>query len=88
MVDFSKIILDDRKQRQDNSFHGTFLDYLKKVEENPEMAMISHERLYKLLEEPGKEIIKTEEDPRLRRIHGSDTIRKYNFFKEIGRAHV
>lgn len=82
MVDFSKIILEDRQSRKDTGFEGTFLDYLHKLQENPDIHKLAHERIYNLLIEPGVEIVKTEEDARLRRIYGKDTIKRYNFFKE------
>lgn len=79
---FYKIIQKDREERKGANFKGNFLDYLEIVKENPEVAVLAHERIYKLLIEPGVEVIKTEEDPRLRRIYGNDIIKRYNFFKE------
>ncbi|MHC1747771.1 MAG: serine protein kinase [Cellulosilyticaceae bacterium] len=81
MVDFSKLILEDREQRKDTKFKGTFIDYLHILEENISMYQLSHERIYDLLITPGIEVIRTEEDSRLRRIYGKDTLKKYNFFK-------
>ncbi|MGL4736276.1 MAG: serine protein kinase [Cellulosilyticaceae bacterium] len=82
MVDFSQMILDDRHSRKDSGFKGTFLDYLHIIEKDPLKYTLAHEKIYKLLVEPGVELIKTEESPRLRRIHGNDTIKRYNFFKD------
>lgn len=82
MVDFSQMILDDRHSRKDSGFKGTFLDYLHIIEKDPLKYTLAHEKIYKLLVDPGVELIKTEESPRLRRIHGNDTIKRYNFFKE------
>ncbi|MGL4344454.1 MAG: serine protein kinase [Cellulosilyticaceae bacterium] len=82
MVDFSQMILEDRQSRKDVGFKGSFLDYLHIIEKNPSKYTLSHEKIYKLLLDPGFEAIKTEENPRLRRIYGNDTIKRYNFFKD------
>jgi serine protein kinase len=37
--------------------------------------------MYDILTQEGVEIVKTDEDSRLRRIYGNDIIKKYNFFK-------
>jgi len=80
--DFSSIIQKDREERKVKHFEGTFLDYLEIVKENPEIPMLAHQRMYKVITEPGVEVIKTDENPRLRRIYGNDTIKKYKFFAD------
>jgi len=81
-LDFSSIIRKDREERKAKHFEGTFLDYLEIVKENPEIPMLAHQRMYKVITEPGVEVIKTDENPRLRRIYGNDTIKKYKFFAD------
>jgi len=61
-------------------FSGTLLDYLDIVGRAPDVAMLAHERMYHIILAPGVETIKAEEDPRLRRIFGNDTLRRYQFF--------
>lgn len=80
-IDFEKLIKQDRQERKQPHFSGTLLDYLAIVKENPKLAMLSHQRMYELLTRAGIELIKTEEHPRLKRIYGNDTIKRYNFFK-------
>lgn len=80
-IDFEKLIKQDRQERKQPHFSGTLLDYLAIVKENPKIAMLSHQRMYELLTRAGIEVIKTEEHPRLKRIYGNDTIKRYNFFK-------
>lgn len=80
-IDFEKLIKQDRQERKQPHFSGTLLDYLASVKENPKIAMLSHQRMYELLTRAGIEVIKTEEHPRLKRIYGNDTIKRYNFFK-------
>lgn len=80
-MDFEGLIKRDRRERKYEYFEGTLLDYLKIVEQDPKVAMLSHQRMYELITRPGVEVVKTEENPRLRRIYGNDVLRIYNFFK-------
>lgn len=81
-IDFEKLIKQDRQERRQPHFSGTLLDYLEIIKDNPKLAMLSHQRMYELLTKAGVEVIKTEEQPRLKRIYGNDTIKRYNFFKQ------
>lgn len=81
-MDFDLLIKQDRQKRKHENFKGTFLDYLNIVKENKDVAMLSHERIYRLITEPGVEVIKTEDYPRLRRIYGHDLIKRYRFFAD------
>lgn len=81
MMDFSKLILEDRKERRKERFEGTFLEYLDILKEDPSIYKLSHERIYELLMKPGVENIKTEEDARLMRIYGKEVIKRYDYFK-------
>ncbi|BBB90556.1 MAG TPA: PrkA family serine protein kinase [Methylomusa anaerophila] len=80
--DFEAMIKSDREERKHYKFEGTFLDYLAIVRENPRLAVLSHQRMHQLLTDPGIETIKTEENSRLKRIYGNDTIKRYEFFKK------
>lgn len=79
--DISSIILRDREERQSANFEGTFLDYLNFIKENPDVPILAHQRMYNLITEPGMEIIRTDENPRLRRIYGNEVMKKYKFFE-------
>ncbi len=81
--DFAGMIKKDREAREHHSFSGTLLDYLAILQENAQVAMFAHQRMYELLTAPGMETVKTEEDPRLKRIYGSDTLKRYAFFKDF-----
>lgn len=81
-VDISSIIQKDREERKHGHFEGTLLDYLEIVKENPDVAMLAHQRMYNTITKPGVEVIKTDENPRLRRIYGNDIIKKYKFFED------
>ncbi len=79
--EISDLIKKDRSERKHQHFEGTFLEYLGIVKENPEIAQLAHQRLYHLITKPGVEVIKTEENPRLRRIHGNAVLKKFRFFE-------
>lgn len=81
--DISGIIEKDRQERARDSFEGTFLDYLEIVRKDPDVAMLAHQRIYNLIINAGVEVVKTDEDPRLRRIYGNDIIKKYKFFENF-----
>ncbi len=83
MNQFSELIKSDRQERKKQQFEGTFLDYLEILRKNPSLCMLAHQRMYELIVNEGIKIINTEEIPRLRRIYGNDTIKKYEFFKDF-----
>lgn len=80
--DISSIIHKDREERKNGHFEGTLLSYLDIVKENPEIAKLAHQRMFDLITAPGVEVIRTDENPRLRRIYGNDTIKRYKFFED------
>ena len=80
--DLSNIIKKDREERKEQNFEGTFLDYLELVKKNPEIPMLAHQRMYNIISGKGVNVIKTDENPRLRRIYGNEIIKEYNFFKD------
>ena len=49
MVDFSSVILEDRKNRELPKFKGNVLDYLHILEKDPGIYQLAHERIYNLL---------------------------------------
>lgn len=79
--DFAALIQKDRAEHKKERFTGIFLDYLDILKENPKReAMLAHARMFELLTKPGVEIIKTEEHPRLKKIYGNATLKRYKFF--------
>lgn len=81
--DITGIIQKDRQERLNKGFEGTFLEYAELVKREPELAMLSHQRLFNLISEAGVEVVKTDEHPRLRRLYGNDVIKKYKFFEDF-----
>ena len=80
--DFKALIQKDRDYRVKREFESTFLEYLQLVKANPEVAILAHQRLYDLIVSKGTTVVRTDENPRLRRIYGNDIIKKYNFFED------
>ncbi|MDQ0150531.1 PrkA family serine protein kinase [Eubacterium multiforme] len=81
-MDFKEFIQIDRESREKEKFNGNFLDYLEIVKENPDIAKLSHKRLYDIIKKEGVETLKGEENYKVKRIYGNDVIRKYGFFKD------
>jgi serine protein kinase len=81
-MDFKSFIKNDRESRSKSKFEGTFLEYLEIVKQNPDVTKLAHKRMYDLITSRGYEILKPEDNPRLKRIYGNETIKKYNFFKD------
>ena len=75
-MNFREFIITDRESRNNEKFEGTFLDYLEIVKENPDVAKLSHKRLYDFIMSKGVEVLKGDENPRIRKIYGNDTIKK------------
>lgn len=81
--ELTEIIKRDRSENERKRFEGTFLDYLLLVKEEPEIAMLAHQRLFKIISEAGIEILDSDKDLRIRRLYGNKTIKKYKFFEEF-----
>jgi len=80
-VDLQELIIKDRQSGKYEPFEGSFLDYLNLVKKNPDIAMLAHERMYKIIVGSGTESVNTEDDHRLKRIYGKETIKRYKFFE-------
>lgn len=80
-MNFKELIEQDREKGRKDEFEGTLLEYLQIIKENPEVAQLAHRRMYNLITNPGVEVLKSEENLRIRKIYGNETIKSYNFFK-------
>ncbi|OOM76661.1 PrkA AAA domain protein [Clostridium puniceum] len=81
-MNFREFIENDREKYNIQKFEGSFLDYLNIVKENSEAVKLAHKRIHEMIISRGVEELKAEENPRVRKIYGNDTIRKYGFFRE------
>lgn len=80
-MNFKEFIESDREARNKQKFEGNFLDYLEIIKSNPDIAKLAHKRMYDVIVGKGVELLKAEENPRVKKIYGNETIRKYDFFK-------
>lgn len=81
-MDFRNLIEKDRENKKKEKFSGTLLEYLEVVRSNPDVVKLSHERMYNIIMEQGFEVLKPEDNRRIRKIYGNDTIKKYHFFEK------
>ena len=81
-MDFKKIIQSDREAKVKSKFEGNFLEYLDIIKADPSKAKLSHRRMYDTIIKRGFEILRPEENPRIRKIYGNALVKRYNFFKE------
>lgn len=79
---FKEMIQNDRECKNKVKFDGTFLQYLNIVKENPDIAKLAHKRMYDIIIKDGFDVLKPEENPRIKKIYGNDIIKRYNFFKD------
>ncbi|MCB0324563.1 MAG: hypothetical protein KDD69_13365 [Bdellovibrionales bacterium] len=81
--EFRAIIDKDRETRTKSKWKGTCLEYLELVKANPDLAQLSHARIYEMITQQGVEEVNVEEDPRLSRIFKNNKkLRRFNFFSE------
>ncbi|WP_227765166.1 PrkA family serine protein kinase [Zhaonella formicivorans] len=81
-MEFKRLIEKDRELRKSQHFEGTFLEYLEVVKNNPDVVKLAHKRMYDIILGKGYEVLKPEDNPRIRKIHGNETVKRFNFFKE------
>ena len=81
-IDFAKLIQEDREQRQQQQWQGTFLEYLELVKADPGLAKSSHRRIHDMIVDAGVSELNPENDPRVQRIYGDEPIKVYGFFKD------
>ena len=77
-----ELIKKDREVLKEDSFEGSFLDYIEIIRRSPTIPKLAHQRMYDIIINQGVETINTEEEPKLRRIYGNEIIKRYSFFKE------
>src|SRR3990167_4960260 len=78
---FLELIKSQREKTSERKFRGTFLDYLEKVKENPDLAKLAHRRLYECLLKDGTEVLE-ESNERVRKIFDGDKVTTFNYFQK------
>ena len=78
---FLKLIQNQRKEKSYEKFEGTFLDYLERIKENPEILKLAHKRLYSVIQERGNLTVDVDHE-KYRDIFLGDKIRMYDYFSK------
>lgn len=79
---FAAMIEEDRNRREEQAWSGSFLDYLEKVKETPQIARLAHARLYEAIARHEYTDIAESEDPRVKRLFGDEHLKVYEFFRD------
>ncbi|GLQ06716.1 serine protein kinase [Sneathiella chinensis] len=81
--DFQDIIRKDQAERKNQTWRGTFLDYLELVRENPEIYSLAHNHMYKVISDAGMASVDELDDgARSLKLWGDHPPKVYNFFKD------
>ena len=78
---FLKLIQNQRKEKSYEKFDGTFLDYLERIKENPDLLKLAHKRLYSVIQERGNLTVDVDHE-KYRDIFLGDKIRMYDYFSK------
>ena len=76
---FLDLILDQRNKKSKEKFNGTFLEYLGKVSQDPDLAKLAHKRLYNSILDHGVRKI-DDSDSRKHKLFGGDNVRVFDYF--------
>jgi Fe-S-cluster-containing hydrogenase component 2 len=66
--DLKRIIQEDRDTRTKSQWKGNALEYLELVRANPDLAKLSHKRMFDMIASQGISELNIDESPRLKRI--------------------
>ena len=81
MKKFLDLIESQRAEKTEEKFSGTFLQYLEKIQDNPEQIRLSHKRLYETIKNFGMKTVDVDSDE-YRDIYNGEKIRVYDYFKK------
>ena len=77
---FLDIIHKQRSESKKKKFSGTFIEYLDLVNDNPDIAKLSHQRLYDSIVDYGIEEL-DDSDFRKWKLFDGDSLKTYNYFR-------
>ena len=80
-TNFLELIEEQRQSTKREKFNGTFLEYLSLIQENPDIAKLSHKRLCDAIEEHGISYM-PDDDPRKHRLFEGNKTKLFNYFEE------
>ena len=76
---FLKSVMAHRSSKKAEKFKGTLKEYLQLLEKDPEIAVLSHKRLYKQILGDGM-ITLDETDERCNKLFNGESVKVYNYF--------
>ena len=77
---FLKLVGKHKDRKKKDKFSGTLEDYLKVIEESPEVAQLAHKRLYEVISKSG--ITRMEKsNERCNKLFGGEEVRTYDYFQ-------
>jgi serine protein kinase len=79
---FTELIETDRQAQEGGQWNGLFIEYLQKLKQDPDLAQLSHTRLYDIVKGAGSEDLQKGGDPAIKRLFGDESLKVYNFFKD------
>ena len=77
---FLKLIGKHKDRKKDPKFQGSLSDYLKIIEEDPDICQLAHKRLYTTISTKGITRMKPS-DERCNKLFGSEELRTYDYFQ-------
>ena len=80
-MDFLSIIKSQREESNKEKWNGTFLDYLKLVQENPTVTKLAASRLVDAIESFGVERL-DDSNARCRKLFDGDKLKTYDYFND------
>lgn len=80
--DFKKLIEKDRETRTKTMWKGTMLEYLELVRENPDLACLSHKKIYDMIIGSGIAEYDVEKNPKFKRLFKGEAPKEYKFFSD------
>lgn len=80
--DFKKLIEKDRETRTKTMWKGTMLEYLELVRENPDIAALSHKKIYDMIIGAGLAEYDVEKNPKFKRLFKGESPKEYKFFSD------
>ena len=80
-TNFLELIETQRSVSKREKFKGTFLEYLELVQENPDIAKLSHKRLCDAIEDAGVSVM-PDDDSRKHKLFDGNNIKLYDYFQD------
>ncbi|MBM4265209.1 MAG: serine protein kinase [Deltaproteobacteria bacterium] len=79
---FARIIREDREAHANETWQGTFLEYLERIRDDPTIPKLAHARIYDVVVRAGSEDIHETNDVGAKRIYKDEPLKVFNFFRD------